>query len=165
VLNAPHPAVWREAMGRDWRQWLKSLYVRVMRLRRLPELMIRRQNYQALTRALAPAKLDEIELDQYRDAWGQAGALTGMINWYRAFLEKRFPSAGSFAIGVPTLIIWGDRDPYALPELAESSARLCTNARVVHNPEATHWVHHEQPDRVGDLLVEFLSEASTPILA
>jgi pimeloyl-ACP methyl ester carboxylesterase len=160
VLNAPHPAVWREAMGRDWRQWVKSLYVHVMRLPRLPELMIGGRSYQALSRALEPAKLNQPELDRYRDAWAQPGALTGMINWYRAFLEKRLPAAAGFAIDVPTLIIWGDRDPYALPELADNSARLCSNARVVHIPEATHWVHHEQAGRVAELLIEFLSEQS-----
>jgi len=61
------------------------------------------------------------------------------------------------SIEVPTLIIWGDRDPYALPELAEASARLCREARVVHVPEATHWVQHEQPERVTALLIDFLS--------
>jgi pimeloyl-ACP methyl ester carboxylesterase len=163
VLNAPHPAVWREAMGRDWRQYVRSWYVRVMRLPRLPEAMMSRHDYQALTQALRPAKLTQPELDQYLDAWAQPGALTGMINWYRAFMEKRFPAAASFAVDVPTLIVWGDRDPYALPELAESSARLCTNVRVVHIPECTHWVHHEQPDQVNELLVGYLSETKNSI--
>jgi epoxide hydrolase 4 len=165
VLNAPHPAVWREAMGQDWRQWLKSLYVRVMQLPRLPEVMIHQQNYQALTRALAPAKLEAGELEGYREAWAQPGALTAMINWYRAFLKKRLPASGTFAVSVPTLIIWGDRDPYAMPELAERSARLCSNVRVLHIPEATHWLHHEQPSRIGDLLAAFLSESNPPIAA
>jgi pimeloyl-ACP methyl ester carboxylesterase len=161
VLNAPHPAIWREAMGRDWRQWLRSWYVRVMRLPRLPELMIGRLGYQALSQALEPAKLTQAELDRYRKAWSQPGALTGMINWYRAFMKKRFPAAASFVVDVPTLIIWGDLDPYALPELAESSARLCAKARVVHMPECAHWVQHEQPGRVTELLVAFVSGSNS----
>jgi hypothetical protein len=51
VINAPHPAVWREAMDGDWRQWLKSLYVRVMRLPRLPEFMIRAELSRSCTGA------------------------------------------------------------------------------------------------------------------
>ena len=101
VINAPHPAVWREAMDGDWRQWLKSLYVRIMRLPRLPELMIRTQNYRALARALEPAKLGPAELDRLREEWSRPGALTGMVNWYRAFLRKRFAAASSFVIAVP----------------------------------------------------------------
>jgi pimeloyl-ACP methyl ester carboxylesterase len=157
VINAPHPAVWREAMDGDWRQWLKSLYVRIMRLPGLPELMLRTRNYRALTDALEPAKLDAAELGQLREAWSRPGALTGMINWYRAFLRKRLPAASSFVITVPTLIIWGDLDAYAGPELADRSARLCNTSRLVHVPEASHWIHHEQPDRVGALIEEFLT--------
>jgi epoxide hydrolase 4 len=158
VINAPHPAVWREAMDGDWRQWLKSLYVRIMRLPRLPELMIRTQNYRALARALEPAKLGPAELDRLREEWSRPGALTGMVNWYRAFLRKRFAAASSFVIAVPTLIIWGDLDAYAGPELADRSARLCKSSRVLHVVDATHWVHHEQPDRVGALLEDFCSQ-------
>lgn len=158
VINAPHPAVWREAMDGDWRQWLKSLYVRVMRLPRLPEFMIRAQNYRALARAQEPAELGSAELDRLREDWSRPGALTGMVNWYRAFLRKQLPAASSFVIAVPTLIIWGDLDAYGRPELADRSARLCKSSRVVHVADATHWVHHEQPERVGALLEEFLSQ-------
>lgn len=156
VVNAPHPAVWREAMGRDWRQWLKSLYVRFLQLPAVPEALVRARGFKALADALAPADLPEDELARYRAAWSAPGAVTGMINWYRAFLAKRLPPAASLSITVPTLILWGDRDPYAVPNLAEASAALCRDARIVHFPEATHWVHHEQPDRVGVLIRAFL---------
>jgi epoxide hydrolase 4 len=162
VLNAPHPAVWREAMAHDWRQWLRSWYVRAMRLPYVPEFMVRQRNYRALSQALEPAKLTPGELGGYRDAWIAPGAMTGMINWYRAFLRKQFAPASSIVVDVPTLIIWGDKDPYALPELAERSAGLCSNGRVVHMLECTHWVHHEQPDRVTDLTAAFLSADARP---
>ncbi len=157
AINAPHPAVWREAMDGDWRQWLKSLYVRVMRIPRLPEIMIRMRNHDALVRALAPAKLGTTELDRLREAWSQPGALTGMVNWYRALLRKQLPAASSFVVTVPTLIVWGDLDVYAGPELADRSARLCRNSRVLHVAEAAHWIHHEQPERIGVLLEEFFA--------
>jgi pimeloyl-ACP methyl ester carboxylesterase len=92
------------------------------------------------------------------EAWSQPGALTGMINWYRAFLRKQLPDASNFVVTVPTLIIWGDLDAYARPELADRSARLCKTSRVLHVAEATHWVHHEQPERVGALLEELFSQ-------
>lgn len=156
VINSPHPAVWREAMERDWRQWLRSLYVRVMRLPKLPEMMLRSRDFQALAQALEPAKFSADDMANYRLAWSQPGALTGMINWYRAFLARRLPAATSFAIDVPTLIIWGDKDFYAVPQLADISERLCRNAQIAHFPLASHWVHHEQSGRVGDLIETFL---------
>lgn len=162
VANAPHPAVWREAMGRDWRQALKSFYVRIMALPLLPEALVRRGNFQALADALAPAGLTPEELAEYRKEWAAPGAVTGMINWYRAFLARRMPPAAGLAVEAPTLILWGDRDPYGVPELADSSARLCTNVRVEHFAEAGHWLHHEQADRVGEMLVEFLQGRVAP---
>ena len=159
VVNAPHPVVWREAMSANFRQWLKSLYVRIMRLPSLPERMVAARDFGALRDALAPAGLSAAALEGYREAWRQPGALTGMINWYRAFLAKRLPRSASLTVTVPTLVIWGDRDPYGLPALADASARLCAEVQVVHIPEATHWVHHEQPERVGALLLDFLGSA------
>jgi pimeloyl-ACP methyl ester carboxylesterase len=38
------------------------------------------------------------------------------------------------------------------------SARLCTEVQSVHIPDATHWVHHEQPERVGALLRDFRAQ-------
>jgi hypothetical protein len=55
------------------------------------------------------------------------------------------------------LITWGDLDTYAAPELADRAVRLCRTSRVLHVPEAGHWIHHEQPDRVGALVEEFLT--------
>jgi epoxide hydrolase 4 len=159
VVNALHPSVWREAMSANFRQWLKSLYVRIMRLPGLPERMVAARDFGALRDALAPAGLSAAALEGYREAWRQPGALTGMINWYRAFLVKRLPRSSGLSVTAPTLVIWGDRDPYGLPALADASARLCAEAKIVHIPEATHWVHHEQPERVGALLRDFLGPA------
>jgi pimeloyl-ACP methyl ester carboxylesterase len=159
VINAPHPAIWREAMSANLRQWFKSLYVRIMRLPGLPERMVAARDFGALRDALAPAGLSPAALAGYREAWGQPGALTGMINWYRAFLAKRLPPSKALSVTVPTLVIWGDRDPYAVPQLAEASAKICTDVQITHLPEATHWTHHEQPDRVGALLIDFLGSA------
>lgn len=156
VINAPHPAIWLEAMRGDARQRLKSLYVQFLRLRSLPELLIRAGGYRGLEQALASARLDRAELDGYRRAWREPGALTGMINWYRALLARPMPAASSFRVKTPTLIIWGDRDAFAVPELAERSAGLCARAQVVHLPDATHWAHHEERERVDALLIDFL---------
>ena len=39
----------------------------------------------------------------------------------------------------------------------EAGAALCDNAEIIHLPEASHWLHHEEPDRVNRLLAEFLA--------
>jgi pimeloyl-ACP methyl ester carboxylesterase len=54
------------------------------------------------------------------------------------------------------LVIWGQRDRFLGPELAEPDPRLVPNARVERLPDASHWVQLDQPARVNELLVGFL---------
>ena len=91
------------------------------------------------------------------DGSGSApGALTATIHYYRAVWRKPFLPAARYRIESPVLAIWGERDAYAMPELAEASVRLCAEGRVVRLPQSTHWVQHDEPERVTELLAEFL---------
>ena len=60
-------------------------------------------------------------------------------------------------VHLPSLLIWGARDHFLNRELATASASLCEGGRMVLIDEATHWVHHEEPDRVNRLLLDFLA--------
>ena len=160
VLNAPHPAVWYEAMQNNPAQRRKSWYVRFFAIRYLPELLLRHRNFLALSRSfndvVVPEAFTPSDLRRYRAAWSQPGALTSMINWYRALLRKQLPASEQCRVRVPTLVIWGAQDAFAERELAEASARLCDNAHVTYLERSTHWVQHDEPERVGDLLLAFL---------
>jgi pimeloyl-ACP methyl ester carboxylesterase len=61
-------------------------------------------------------------------------------------------------VRVPTLIIWGVHDTALARGLAEASLALCRDGRLEYLEEATHWVQHEEPERVNRLLLEFLQE-------
>ena len=160
ALSAPHPAVWYHAMRNNPVQRRKSRYVRLFGLPYLPELLLRQGNFRALSTSfkdvIRPDAFTADDLSRYRAAWSQPGAITSMINWYRALLRKQMPPSEQFRVRVPTLVIWGTQDAFAERELAEISTRLCDNARVVYLERATHWVQHDEPERVGDLLLEFL---------
>lgn len=54
----------------------------------------------------------------------------------------------------PTLVVWGDRDPYLPPAFAERFAART----VVHHPELGHWPHREAPTRVAGDIRGFLAE-------
>jgi epoxide hydrolase 4 len=159
VLNCPHPAVWRHAMDEDPVQRRASWYVRAFQIPWLPEAMMRAGNCRALALALREAKAppSDEEMEIYRAAWRQDGALTAMINWYRAILRHRFAPIAPGSIRQPVHIIWGKQDPYALPALAETSKTLCADARLTYLPEATHWVAQDDPNRVNSLLLDFLA--------
>jgi pimeloyl-ACP methyl ester carboxylesterase len=158
AVNAPHPAVWVQAMRTDPEQRGRSRYVSLFRIPVLPEFLMRRGNFKALVDALRESKRpdswsDDV-LNSYRAAWSISGALTGMVNWYRALLRKRLPDQPQ-RIAVPTRIIWGSNDKYAVRDLAERSLHLCDTASVEYL-DASHWVQHDQPVRVAELICEFL---------
>ena len=158
VLNCPHPAVWRRAMDHDPVQRKASWYVRAFQVPVLPEAMMRSGNFRALAGALREAKAppSEEEVDVYRAAWREPGALTAMVNWYRAILRHRFEPVAPGSIRVPVQIVWGRQDRYALPALAEASKALCSDARLTFLDDATHWVAHDAPQRVNEILLDFL---------
>jgi len=158
VLNCPHPAVWRDAMDNDPVQRKASWYVRAFSLPWLPEFMMRSANYRALVGAIRSAKrpVSDADIELYRKAWAQPGALTATINWYRAILRHKFAPIAPGSIALPVHIIWGEQDIYARPALAEASKALCADATLTYLPEATHWVAHDEPERVTALLLNAL---------
>jgi epoxide hydrolase 4 len=159
ALSAPHPAVWTEAMRTIPEQRRKSWYVLAFQIPWLPEFLMRRRNFKVLTDALREAKragaMSDADLDLYRAAWSMPGALTGMVNWYRAPMRRRDRTMAAARVGPRTLIIWGEQDRYGVPALADRSAALCDDATLVRL-DASHWVQHEQPERVNALLLDFL---------
>ena len=158
VMNAPHPAIWRIAMDEDREQRKLSRYVKLLGIARLPEILIRAGGYRALEAALKDASKppSDDEIRQYHAAWRQPGALTGMINWYRAILKRKFSAPDPASIATPTQIIWGGKDKFALPRLAEASRDLCRRGNLTFFPNATHWVQHDESERVNTILLEFL---------
>jgi pimeloyl-ACP methyl ester carboxylesterase len=161
VLNAPHPARMIAAL-RTARQLRRSWYMLLFQLPVLPEWLLARDGFSFAKRSLrsgaAPGAFGDEDLNRYAEAWSQPGALTGMINYYRA-IPLRTPRqalASMAPIAAPTLVIWGERDRYIGPELAEPEPRWVPEVRVERIPDASHWVQHEAPARVNELLVEFL---------
>ncbi len=124
----------------------------------LPELLIRAGRYRSLEAALndsaQPPSVED--LAHYRTAWAHPGALTATINWYRAILKRKFDPPANDSIAVPTQIIWGGRDKFAVMRLADASRALCRRGNLTVFPQATHWVQHDEAKRVNMILLEFL---------
>jgi pimeloyl-ACP methyl ester carboxylesterase len=59
-------------------------------------------------------------------------------------------------ISVPTLLLWGAQDRFLGRDLAEKSIKKCRQGQLVFLRDATHWLHHEQPERVNALIQEFV---------
>jgi pimeloyl-ACP methyl ester carboxylesterase len=160
ILNAPHPQAFGPYARAHLSQALRSAYIGFFQLPVVPEAALRAGGFalmrQALLRSSRPGAFTDEDLARYEAAWREPGALTATLNWYRAVRLKPERS-GDGRIRCPTLVIWGRRDSALEPGLAEASAALCDDARVVWHDRATHWVQHEEPEAVNAALAEFLT--------
>jgi pimeloyl-ACP methyl ester carboxylesterase len=158
ILNVPHPSVMRRYLQTNRRQLRRSWYMFFFQLPFIPEAAFTafnfRLGFRSLVRSSRPDTFSDDDLSQYRAAWSQPGALTGMINWYRAAFRYRskFPDS---TVHVPTRILWGERDAFLLSEMGHDSLRYCDNAELYTFASASHWLQHEEPARVSELLIDF----------
>jgi pimeloyl-ACP methyl ester carboxylesterase len=161
AINVPHGAVMRDHLLHDWRQLLRSWYMFAFQLPAVPEKLAAMQHYRYLVNALIetarPGTWSAADLSLYREAWAQPQAMHSMINWYRAALLKPPRYAGSVRIEVPALVLWGAQDRFLGADMARESAALCHQGEWRLVPHATHWVHHEEPELVNDLLCAWLA--------
>ena len=159
VLNCPHPAVMQRALRSSWAQIRKSWYIIAFQLPWLPEWALSRSGAWATKDALRssskPGTFSDRDLDEYARAFSAPGAATGAINYYRAALRSRLPSA---KVKAPTLLIWGEDDVALGMELTRGMDGLFeSKPRVEYVPDTSHRVMEERPDVVNRLLLEFLA--------
>lgn len=160
IINMPHPMVIQHTLLRSPRQVLRSLYAAFFQIPRLPEAILRNNDWELLVRNLhassLPGTFSDDDIEHYRRAWWQEGAITGMLNWYRAnlYYPPSFPEEGK--IKVPALLIWGAQDVALSRDMAQESADMCIDGRLILFEEATHWVQHEKAEEVNALLIDFI---------
>jgi pimeloyl-ACP methyl ester carboxylesterase len=154
ILNAPHIEAYQRYLPTHLRQLLMSWYIAYFQLPLLPELSARAILWRGAPPDASPGSFPEAALARYREAVHQPHALNRMINYYRAGRFHEKPRIADPQIHVPTLILWGERDWYLAAPLAQRSADLCDDARVVML-DASHWVQHDQAARVNEELIGF----------
>jgi pimeloyl-ACP methyl ester carboxylesterase len=157
ILNVPHPAVFLRTVRSEPRQMRRSWYMLFFQLPRIPERRFSAHNFamgtQALVASSRPGTFSLEDLEQYRRAWSNPGTVTAMINWYRASFRKRPTLPDDLKVRVPTRILWGERDMFLLPEMAQESVFYCDSAELTYFPQATHWLQHEEPEAVSAALI------------
>ncbi len=164
ILNCPHLLLYVRRM--TLRQLRKSWYVGLFQLPYIGEWWVRRKDFKWLKSELrhrtAPGVFSEEDVARLERALSQPGALTSAINYYRGLLRlnllrlaKRYTP-----ISVPTLLIWGERDPYLGKELTYETGAWAQDLRIEYIPDAGHWIQLEQPEVVNRLMLNFLAAKS-----
>ena len=161
ILNGPHGSVMEQHLRENLQQRRRSWYMLFFQLPAVPEMALRGRNWQIgldiLRSSGRPGVYNDNDLEMYRRAWSRPRAMTSMLNWYRA-IRVRPSRRASRRIDVPTLLIWGAGDTALGKEMAQPSIDYCEDGRLVVLEEATHWVQHDEPDKVNELLVDFLTD-------
>lgn len=159
IINLPHPKAFQRELRQSWKQKWKSAYVGTFQIPKFPEWYLGLQNWRRLVatlrRSSIPGAFTNEDMQKYREAWSQPGAMTAMLNWYRAYWQHPPKRPPDLRVHVPTLIIWGKKDHVLRWQMAQPSADMCDDARLVYIDEATHWVPADVPDQVNRLLLEF----------
>ncbi|NWF63162.1 MAG: alpha/beta hydrolase [Chloroflexi bacterium] len=164
ILNVPHPDVMTRFILENAEQRKKSWYVFFFQIPFLVEWVLRRDDYRAMARMLVGSgrkgAFNRSDVEEYKKAWSQPGALTAMLSWYRnifrnslKYLLKKVPAR---RVSVPTLILWGMNDVALSHEMVQPSVEMCDDASVVYFEKATHWVQHDEAEQVNNLLIEFM---------
>lgn len=150
VLSVPHPAVPRSLEQRE-RAWYQLFFM----FEGVAEAWLQHNDW-ALFRAFTRGDGD---LEIYLRDLGRPGALTASLNWYRANLAPRPPGPAPEPrhVTAPTLGIWSSGDHYLVEE------RMLASRRYVDGPwryerveDASHWIPLDQPQRLNELLLEWL---------
>lgn len=175
IVNAPHPLVFQKSLIEDPAQRAASQYMNAFRNPAMEQGIAAMgwESFYAKTFG-SHADLSRVPPEEkaaYLADWSAPGALTAMLNWYRAS-EIIVPQIGEDVatpawtgapfprLAMPTLVIWALGDKALLPVQLEGLGELIGDLRLVTIPDAGHFVPWEQPETVVAAIRDFMSEAA-----
>jgi pimeloyl-ACP methyl ester carboxylesterase len=153
IINAPHPVGYATAL-RTWAQLRRAWYVFFFQLPWLPERALGWRDFAALRRTFRADGVPERQIADAVEAMRTPGSRSAAVGYYRAGLRGTvFGTQPAFRkIELPTLVLWGERDRFLVPSLAEPPREWVTDVRTVRLPDATHWAPIDSAARVAEEL-------------
>jgi pimeloyl-ACP methyl ester carboxylesterase len=172
IVNSPHPFLFQKSLIEDSDQRAASQYINAFRAPEF-ETYVERQGFDWFFNKTFSDHIDlslipESEKQQYITEWSQPGAFSAMLNWYRAS-PLIVPPPGvtvplpdlllrlSKRVEIPTLVVWGMKDPALLPVQLDGLPAVVDALQIVRLPDAGHFAPWEAPDQVAGALAPFLA--------
>jgi|GEM_PF-176661 len=139
IANSPRAHVLLAVVRRSLRQLRRSWYILMFQAPLLGEGFLMAVGAKRLFQgSSAPGTFTEADIAVYEEAWARPGALTAMLNYYRANRVVR-PRSALTRIRPPTLVLWGMNDAALGTELIGPTLAECDDGRVVELPGVSHW--------------------------
>jgi pimeloyl-ACP methyl ester carboxylesterase len=171
IVNSPHPLIFQKSLIEDEAQREASQYIRAFRDPHF-EKFVEGIGYEAFfDKSFAKhVDLDSIppeERKTYIAQWSRPGALSAMLNWYRAsrmvvpqpgitvdvpdLVLRAFPK-----IKIPVRVIWGLEDKALLRVQLEGIGEVAEDVEVFPLKGVGHFAPWQAPERVAEALGPFL---------
>ncbi len=168
IINSPHPGTFLRELKNSPEQHAASLYINFLARPDAPAILAEdnfRRLWEFFTNMGAGADqygwLTDAVRAQYHEVWSMG--LTGGCNYYAVSpmkpddnIKNLVLPADMFTIKIPTQVIWGMRDMALRPELLDGLEDYIADLRIHKIDDATHWITHEQPALVKQLISDFL---------
>ena len=165
IMNVPHPSAYLAQLRKSSEQLRKSWYVLFFQLPWLPEALLTANHAKAIGdsftgTAVDPSCFTPEMIARYRDNACIPGAMTAMVNYYRANTASlnRWAPGTAPMIEIPTLMEWGERDPFLSVDLLDEHPALVRDLTIKRFPNVAHWVQQEAADEVNAALVQWMAE-------
>ncbi|HEX7694561.1 MAG TPA: alpha/beta hydrolase [Sphingomonas sp.] len=172
IVNAPHPFIFQKSLFDDMAQREASQYITAFRnpdFEKHIDAIGLSQFFDGSFMRHTDFENVKDEKPIYLDQWGQPGAMTAMLNWYRAsavqvpamdatpdrpaFLNGPFPP-----LKMPTLVIWGMDDKALLPVQLEGLEALVPDLTLRKLEGVGHFAPWEAPDTVTGAMRDWLDK-------
>jgi pimeloyl-ACP methyl ester carboxylesterase len=158
-ISTPHGAAMLQAL-RSSTQSLRSVYMGFFKIPRVPEALMQAGNYAQLGLSLRAFGLPSAAWSRDRKQLQRVG-MRGPLNWYRGATKGLRPRR----VSVPTLYIWGRRDPFLGRRAAELTSKYVTGPYRFEELKAGHWIPDKNAHDLQRILGEHLEDFGEPATA
>lgn len=169
IVNAPHPTIFQRTLIENSAQRAASQYITAFRNPAMEQGIAAMGLETFFAKSFGGhtdlAGIPDEERRAYLDDWSQPGAMTAMLNWYRASPlvvpavgeDVAAPSRDPFPVlTMPTLVLWGMKDKALLPVQLDGLDSMVETLTIRRIEDAGHFVPWERPEPVVTAIRAFM---------
>lgn len=108
-----------------------------------------------------PARMPEPLVARYLAPWVGRDGVDHLLRVARFVGKDDLDEVDLRALPQPTLVVWGDKDPWVSSEVADQLAHLIGGSKLVHLPAASRLVPEDAPEMLTNLLLDFIGARTT----